>query len=203
MKIDFVGLWGKTKDWISEDRKRTGKIVAIAIVILVAIFLRVNADAQAVEVEEQPETSVTAYVDISGAVNNPGIYTVDDETRLYEVIELAGGLKEDADIDSINQAEYVEDGQKILIPFANQVDQASTETNNANGAASTVSSNGRVNINSASKDELKTLTGIGDVIADRIIDYRSANRFKSIDEIKNVKGIGDSIYEKIKANICV
>lgn len=203
MKYEQIGgCLGKCREWILEDKKRTGKILAVVIILVIAIILRINDNVSAVELEEQPETQMTMYVDISGAVNKPGIYSVDGETRLYEVIELAGGLSEDADIDSINQAEFVEDGQKILIPVVSRSGEI-TVIDNSTGISGTTASAGKININTASKDELKQLTGIGDVIADRIIEYRSSTRFKSIDEIKSVKGIGDSIFEKIKERICV
>lgn len=197
------GFIGKCREWILEDKKRTGKILAIILILAIAIVMRLNANVSAVEVEEQPDIEVTMYVDISGAVNKPGIYSVDSETRLYEVIELAGGLTNDADIDSINQAEFVEDGQKILIPVVNRkVEEAGASASGDNSAGS-VSSAGKININTASKEELKQLNGIGDAIADRIIEYRNSTRFNSIEDLKSVKGIGDSTFEKNRDRICV
>ena len=131
---------------------------------------------------------------------NPGVYEVERDTRLYQVIEMAGGLEEDADTDSVNRASFVEDGQKIIIPV-----KGSESPDGRTAVSGTVSAGitdqGLVNINTATLDELKTLNGIGDVIAERIIEYRSSNAFKSKEDIMSVKGIGKGIYEKIKDHI--
>jgi competence protein ComEA len=143
-------------------------------------------------------------VDIGGQVINPGVYQVDQGTRLYELIDMAGGLTENADTDSINRASFVEDGEKILIPAKVSSTGASAETASSSGegtASAGISNGGLVNINLANKEELKTLNGIGDVTAEKIIEYRKSNRFKKKEDIKSVKGIGDAIYEKIKDNI--
>ena len=116
------------------------------------------------------------------------------------MIEMAGGLTEYADADHVNRASFVEDGQKIVIPvkgseYANDI---ASESEFPAGAE-----NGLININTASADELKTLTGIGDVTAEKIIEYRSSTVFKSKEDIMSVNGIGSKIYEKIKDRITV
>lgn len=190
--------------WFRDNKKNAGKLIAIALILVTALGLRLfgNSSVHADDVDTQ--TDIIAYVDISGEVKNPGIYEVDVDTRLFEVIEMAGGLSSDADLDSINQADYVEDGQKIIIPAKQAEVQVDSESNNNTGSSGTSTSyNSKININTASRDELKQLTGVGDVIADRIIEYRESNRFKSVDELKNVKGIGDSIFDKNKDRITV
>lgn len=142
--------------------------------------------------------AVMLVVDISGCVNEPGVYEILDGTRLHQVIEQAGGLTKDADIDAINQAELVTDGQKILIP-------AKTEsgTDNASAAAQPVQ-NGKININQADSIALQEIPGVGPATADKIIQYREANgKFQSIEDIKNVSGIGNKTFEKMKDKICV
>lgn len=187
--------------WIKENKKSFYKIVLILIVLMCALVVKINnADAKEIAAEDKTSKAQTGwYVDISGGVKSPGIYEVDSETRLFDVIKLAGGLADDADIDQINQAEFIKDGQKIIIPTKNE--------NEAEGSSldkgSSSNSDGTVNINSASKDELKTIAGVGDVIAERIIDYRKGSRFNSIEDIKNVKGIGDATYEKMKDSITI
>lgn len=187
--------------WIKENKKSFYKIVLILIVLMCALVVKINnADAKEIAAEDKTSKAQTKwYVDISGGVKSPGIYEVDSETRLFDVIKLAGGLADDADIDQINQAEFIKDGQKIIIPTKNE--------NEAEGSSldegSSSNSDGTVNINSASKDELKTIAGVGDVIAERIIDYRKGSRFNSIEDIKNVKGIGDATYEKMKDSITI
>ena len=116
---------------------------------------------------------------------------------------------------SINRAEYVEDGEKIMIPSRSGLQQFSPEgesaepssADNAEAADETATSSSSasnlVNINTASKDELKKLSGIGDVKAEKIIEYRMNNRFRSKEDIKKVEGIGEATYNSIKDLITV
>ena len=199
---------------ILNDRKKLVKILSVMLILVVAAVLKIHdsskADitiesaetAQETDTEEVYEDSQIIYVDIGGAVVNPGVYQVTKDTRLYEVIDMAGGLKDDADMDSVNRAAFVEDCQKIVIPV-----KGSSGNGDGDGDASSVTassgitSEGLVNINTATLDELKTLNGIGDVIAERIIEYRSSNAFKSKEDVMLVNGIGKAIYEKIKDRI--
>ena len=149
------------------------------------------------ETPETPETkSVMLVVDISGCVKTPGVYEIADGTRLHDVIELAGGLTKDADIDAINQAELVTDGQKILIPAKAEDD--------GEFATAKPTNNGKININQADSMGLQEIPGVGPATAEKIIQYREANgRFQSIEDVKNVSGIGDKTFEKMKDKICV
>lgn len=199
------------------DRKNLVKGLLIVLILMIALILRLHENSKSditIEDSSTPGGSTEICVDIGGAVVSPGVYNVDSGTRLYEVIDLAGGLLSNADTDSINRAEYVEDGEKIYIPSkaavsADGSEQAAseeiTQSDAAQGgnAADTASSGGLVNINSASKDELMTLKGIGEAKADSIIEYRSKTRFRSKEDIKDVDGIGDSIYNNIKDYIIV
>lgn len=183
------------KDWIMCNKKRTGQICLIILILIFALsmkFAQNHKESLTVEASESDLKGVDAYVDISGEINEPGIYKVDEDTRLFELIDKAGGLTANANLDAINQAEYVEDGQKIIIP-------AKSISNTATG----IDSNGLININTASQVELMELSGVGEAIATRIIEYRSNNTFKTIDDIKNVKGIGDATFEKIKDKITI
>ena len=188
------------------DKKRLGRAILILTVLIIALGIRLHnlntADAEVdLSSTDIQQTAVEMYVDISGEVKNPGVYIVNDGTRLYEVIEKAGGLTNKANTDQINQAGYVEDGEKIVIPSieGESAIQSNTPTSSNNKATS----NGLVNINTASKDELMNITGVGEVIADRIIEYRKGNRFKSTEDIMNVNGIGNATYEKMKSEITV
>lgn len=152
--------------------------------------------------------SAIIYVDIGGEVNVPGVYEVSEGTRLFQVIEKAGGLTEDADIDVINRAETVYDGQKILIASYEESEKRSksqilavpAEQSGVSSAADEV----RVNINTADSVTLQTIPGIGPSKAERIIEYRNTQgRFQSIDDIKNISGIGDKTFESIKKYITV
>ena len=199
------------------DRKTLVRIISIVLILLVAVILRIHDESKAditIETEDaanevdyseedKREDAVplqVLFVDIGGAVENPGVYEVAKDTRLFEVIEMAGGLTEDADADRVNRASFVEDGQKIIIPEKGSDiagDPASAS------AAPGDSGSGLININTATADELKTLSGIGDVTAEKIIEYRSSKSFKSKEDIMSVDGIGSKTYEKIKDRITV
>lgn len=157
-------------------------------------------DEAATQIET--ENTIKLVVDIDGAVKNPGIYEVDEGTRLYEVIEMAGGLSEDADTTLINQAEVLYDGEKVLLPTV--VESSGDSDGSGTGASAGITADGRININVADSTILQEIPGVGPATAEKIIAYRDANgRFKSIEEIKNVSGIGEKTFEKIKDLITV
>ena len=143
------------------------------------------------------------FVDIDGAVKNPGVYKVSEGTRLFQVIDLAGGLTEDASTDSLNRAEAVYDGQKITV-YSSDTEGYSQDDTDGGVPAEKGITGGKVNINTADSVTLQTIPGIGPSKAARIIEYReSQGRFKKIDDIKNVTGIGDMTFENIKGYITV
>lgn len=166
-----------------------------------------TADASSEAAADAEKSSI--YVDIGGEVNSPGVYEVGEGTRLFQVIEQAGGLTEAADIDVINRAEAVYDGQKILIASYEETEGRAKATNtdgSANNSASQTYSvdDEKVNINTADSVTLQTIPGIGPSKADRIIEYRSnEGRFNKIEDIKNISGIGDKTFESIKKYITV
>lgn len=134
------------------------------------------------------------YVYVCGSVNNPGIVCVKQGDRIYQAIELAGGMNKNADVNAVNQADFVKDGQMLYIPEIgeNYVSQES------------LTENGLVNINTADKQMLTTLPGIGEARAESIIKYRDSNGyFAAIEDIMNVAGIKEAAFEKIKDYICV
>ncbi len=205
IKEAFKGLPG--------DRKTVIKILSVVLILLIALILRlhdenkaditIESSEPAEETEYSEESSVqpqVVFVDISGAVEKPGVYEVSEGTRLFEVIEMAGGLSEDADPDNVNQASFVEDGQKIIIPLKGSDAESGLLPGNTEYTGET---SGLININTAAVDELKTLNGIGDTMAQRIIEYRSQRSFKSKEDIMSVDGIGNKTYEKIKDHITV
>lgn len=198
---------------ILDDKKTLIKILSVVLILLVAVVLRIHDESKsditietadpADEVEYSGESiaeTQVLFVDIGGAVKSPGVYQVSKDTRLFEVIEMAGGLSEEADADHVNRASFVEDGQKIIIPVKGS--EGAAEMTTASGGTDGAD-NGLININTASADELKTLSGVGDVTAEKIIEYRSSKAFKSIEDIMSVDGIGSKTYEKIKDRITV
>jgi len=195
------------------DRKRLVKVLSVAAILLMALILRIHGANKADVTVETQEATLTdtseqtdgpdsynkiIFVDLAGAVVKPGVYEVTSDTRLFRVIEMAGGLTEEADTNSVNQASFVQDGEKIIIPSKSDQASVSAETSQTPVVDPTL---GLININIASKEELTTLNGIGDVMAERIIEYRASNRFKNKEDIMSVKGIGTGIYEKIKDKI--
>lgn len=156
--------------------------------------------------QEVEETEERIYVHIEGAVSFPGVKEVAKGTRLFELIEMAGGETIDADIRQVNLASMVKDEQKIYIPFRKEEsDDASTDERREASMEITESfENGRVNINQATVEELETLTGIGPSMAQKIVDYREEHGlFSSVEDIQQVSGIGSAKYEKMKEEITV
>lgn len=144
-------------------------------------------------------------VEIKGEVVKPDVYSLSLDSRVNELIEKAGGLTEKADINGINRASLLADGECIVIKnIDNKESEEVVDLNSdlgVNNNTSTAAQNkdGIININTATADDFKTLNGIGDSKANAIIDYREQiGKFKSVDEIKNVTGIGEKTLEKIK-----
>lgn len=148
------------------------------------------------------------YVHVCGSVNNPGVYRLRPEARIYEAIEAAGGLCDDAAAESVNQAQKVEDGLKIYVPDKEEVEHGWEEPSGmsdvfGDGRKTDVST-AKVNVNTATVEELKTLPGIGDAKAQSIVSYRQANgMFQSIEDLMKVEGIKNGVFDKIKDQITV
>lgn len=146
-------------------------------------------------------------IHIAGEVKKPGIIRVKEGARIADIIEEAGGLKEEADITKINLAYWVEDGQKIIIPKkGEEIEEYITDKSGSpqqqEETKNNIGGNKTININKASIEDLQNLPGIGEQTAQKIIEYRKANgEFKQPQDIKNVSGIGDAKYEKIKEQI--
>ena len=139
------------------------------------------------------------FVEIKGEVSKPDVYEISEGSIIRDLINLAGGLTSEANISNINRAEKLINNQLIVIP--NKNDETIVESNNISQG---ITRDGIININKASLSELQEITGIGEVKAQSIIDYREKNGgFKSIEDIKNVDGIGSKTFEKIKEKICI
>ena len=131
-------------------------------------------------------------------MHHPGVYELQENSRLYEAITAAGGLTEAAADTYLNQAEILTDGQQIYVPSGEEV-QAPADLLQRPEAG-----DGKGNINTASREELMTLTGIGEAKAEAIIRYREdKGSFKSAEELKEVEGIKDGVYNKVKDQIKV
>lgn len=165
--------------------------------------------------KEEDEEELEVVVHITGAVNNTGIIVAKEGNRIADIIELAGGAKAEAATDSVNLAYKVEDGQKIYIPYKDEInenlkdnqeeyivennhEEVYIKEKNSNSVG-----NSMVNINTATSEQLQSLSGIGASTAEKIIKYRNENgKFSNIEEIKNVNGIGEAKFNNIKDSIC-
>ena len=142
---------------------------------------------------------------ISGEIKKEGVYYLDKDARVANLIDIAGGLTENADISKINPAQKLNDSDKIIIPEKKYNDESSTIDEGFNDGSSQNESSisDKININTATKDELTTLNGIGEATANKIINYRKNNPFKEIEDIMNVPGIGEAKFNNIKEDICI
>jgi len=163
----------------------------------------VNSEFE-IETEAEIINKKIIYVHIDGAVIIPGIKEVEEGTRIFELIEIAGGLAEDADISKINLASVLKDEQKIIVPYIVKEEVINNSSSNTTSAKSTKANKSQlpININYATFEEFQLLNGIGPSMAQKIIDYREENGFfNSIEDIKNVSGIGEAKFNKIKDDI--
>lgn len=155
-----------------------------------------------VEMEEKIEIKMI-YVDVGGEVNYPGLYSLPEGSRVNDAIIIAGGTTEKADLSEVNLAYILSDALKITIPKKEvEIKKKKAIVSKSINISNNNSDSGKVNINTASKEQLKTLSGIGDSTAEKIIKYREENgTFGNTEELKKVSGIGESKYNKIADNI--
>ena len=175
----------------------------IIVAIIIAFFIpkeeEVELSQEAANEDLVKEVDDYIFVYIVGAVHEPGVVRVKSGTRLYEVLELAGGTIDNANLKLVNLASIVRDEQKILIPYITSGDEQNVTENNI---GTYMEDNKLLNINTASQSEFQKLTGIGESTARKIIEYRELNGyFKNLEELMNVSGIGKSKFNAIKADI--
>ena len=189
------------------------------------------ADVKSLDVKnEKGESNRSIYVYVCGAVLEPNVYELSEDARIIDAINAAGGVTKEAGTQYLNLASIVSDGQKIYVPTENEIEEAlaagnlqystvvnitsnqidisdnysSYNSEQQNSNLEQVSNNGRININTASSDELQTLQGIGASKAQKIIDYREFNgEFSCIEDIMLIPGIKEGMFNKIKDSICV
>lgn len=157
--------------------------------------------------EDEAAAASSVCVFVCGAVEREGVYKLPEGSRVIDAVRAAGGFSEDADRTYVNLAEFVYDTQRVEIPTLDEAEamrlQGASDQEPA-GAAQRRGTDGRVNINHASRQELMELPGIGESKAERIIAYRQAHGdFTSCEEVMNVNGIGEAMYENIKDHITV
>ena len=202
------------KEFLLSNKEKIIKVAAIIILVVVAFFIFVIGDdddekeQMMIDTQQQnlitgenvPEenTSAKIIVDVAGAVNSPKVVELPADSRVADAIAAAGGLTKDADTSQINQAAFLNDGEKIYIPEIGENEDSGLNTSSIAQQAS------KIDINTATSEELQTLNGVGPATAEKIISYRSdVGYFRDIDELKNVDGIGDKTFEKLKDYIMV
>ena len=185
-------------------------IVGIAISL---VFMGCGSKSKRISLDDtKPKTSLEEtqsngdiFVHVVGEVNSPGIVKVPEGTRLYNVIEKAGGMTKNAQTDYLNLADTVKDGQQVRVISKKEYKKLRKKSSKESPDESQGGSNksGLININTATAEDLQTLSGIGEVRAKAIVEYRTQNgNFSKIEDIKNVSGIGDATFNNIKSQIC-
>lgn len=194
------------------------KIVIIAMIIIAVITIGMYIYKQSKEensflyyenIDFEDEVNVYENVErkddritihITGDVNYPGVVVLENGARIVDAIEAAGGETGEADLDKLNLARILNDGDKVYVPNKNDIntEEMILEDESENNKQATI------NINTASIEELIKLPGIGEATATKIVEYRKQNgKFKTIEELKNVAGIGNNKFETIKDKIRV
>ena len=198
------------------------KIIAVAVAVVFCVLASfwpqqreeaaLQIEQQAVQTEEAAaETKITVYV--SGAVAKPGLHEIAPGSRAVDAIEAAGGMTEEANKDRVNLAKICKDGMQVNVPRLSakelrKLKQAQNvyagESANAVQPANYVPveqqdySDGKIRLNSATLEELEELPGVGEVTAQRIVEYRNLHGFNKIEDIMNVKGIGQAKFNKMR-----
>lgn len=164
-------------------------------------------DMQAEQTEEQnPDTKLqeieesSCFVYICGAVKKPDVYEVKSDARIYEVVKKAGGFSKNADETAVNLAEKIYDGQQVYIPTKQEKDKQNLSLQGQGN----MEQSDKLDLNTATKEQLMTLSGVGEAKADAILEYRAEHgRFQSIEELKEIRGIKERVFQKMKDKIIV
>lgn len=169
-------------------------LATFIILTILGYFLLKDKNENVIETNSIAEDFI--FVHIEGEVENPGLAKIKYGTRLYELIEEVGGATENADLSRINLSSIVSDEQKIMIPTKITSSESDESPENQN------TETGLVNINTASKEKLMTLSGVGESTAEKIIKYReNTGYFNTIEDIMNIQGIGENKFNNIKDDI--
>ncbi len=145
--------------------------------------------------KEELEAEKTIAVHVAGAVRKPGVYYFSQRARVVDAVEKAG-LLDEADLNQLNLARILSDGEKLYVP---RVGEVTNLVQGSGGVFEDSSGSGKINLNTASAEQLEELPGIGPALAKRIVDYREKHGyFKNIEDIQNVSGIGSKRFEQIK-----
>ena len=195
--FESVSSWWFDLNFTSLQKRA---LLAISgLIILISIIIVVRGNTHKVTAPPVVVTQIQAaqiFVDVTGAVNNPGVYTLTANSRVIDAIKAAGNSAPGADLSTINLARVLADGEQIYVD--------AVATNSKGVRVSTPIRTGPININRATVKDFDSLDGIGPVIAARIVAYRKANGpFTTIEDLQKVSGIGVAKFAQIKAKIRV
>mgnify|MGYP001860954066 CR=1 FL=1 len=187
----------KIKNFIYKNKTYIICIVLLLLSIISVVIQSIDRkETLNVNKKEMINNDKKIAVYITGEVKSPGVYYVEEGARLDNLLDICGGVTNQADIEKLNLAQKLSDGEKITI-LKKEEDLSLEETE------SEILEEKKVNINEASKEELMSLDGIGEATANKIIEYRKENEFLIIEDIMNVSGIGEAKFDNIKDDICV
>jgi competence protein ComEA len=180
----------------SQTQKRALLVMGL-LILLLSVFIVARGNSQPNEAMEVIPITIAEpeiFVDVTGAVNKPGVYTLTGKSRVIDAIKAAGDSAPGADLSTINLARVLNDGEQIYVD--------STVVNSSGVRVSKAVHSGPININRATARQLDALDGVGPVIAQRIVDYRKINgSFLTIDDLQKVSGIGAAKFAQIKAKV--
>ncbi len=180
----------------SQTQKRALLIIG-SLLLLFSVFIVARGNSQpdqAMQVIPITIAEPEIFVDVTGAVNKPGVYTLTGKSRVIDAIKAAGDSAPGADLSTINLARVLNDGEQIYVD--------STVVNSNGVRVSKAVRSGPININRATARQLDALDGVGPVIAQRIVDYRKINgSFLTIDDLQKVSGIGAAKFAQIKSKV--
>jgi competence protein ComEA len=193
--FESLSQWWFDLHFSHNQKRALGLVAAIVLVLSVFIVIRGNTQSGAVpEIVPVTLAEPEIFVDVTGAVNKPGVYTLTGKSRVIDAIKAAGDSAPGADLSTINLARVLNDGEQIYVD--------SLVMNSAGQRVSKKTPSGPININRATARQLDALDGIGPVIAARIVEYRKVNgSFLSIDDLQKVSGIGAAKFAQIKSKV--
>lgn len=185
--------------------EETGEIITGSFSDALPAQTESSEDTVPADLKESGDSPGEVCIYICGAVKKPDVYRFEQEPRIVDVVKKAGGFTKKADRDAVNLAERVTDGMQLVIPVRGAGGQSGAKYREDTGSGENVQGgniSARVNINTASREELMTLSGIGESKADQILSYREENgRFEKIEDIMNISGIKEGVFAKIKDRI--